>query len=255
MISSLEWAQRVAGLTCSAAVCRWMGTLDIRSVDYDSTADMVSPDYTGQAIFIFWHEYILIPFYLRSRCRATMLLSRHSDAQWLYHTARFMGLHAVRGSSRRGGSAALIELMHAARDMNVIITPDGPRGPRRQLAPGAIYLSSKLGLPLIAAGFGCDRPWRMPTWDQFAVPRLYSRVRVVLGPRLHIPPRLDRDGVEHYRGEVERLLNRLTDEAEQWAASGRGKADQRVVRRQLAPRRATPVVPAVELPRRRRTAA
>ncbi len=255
MIFRYELAQRAAGLSFSAGVCQWMNTLDYRAVYYDPTADMVSPDYTGQAIFVFWHEYILLPFYLRSKCKATMLLSRHSDAQWLYHTARFMGLHAVRGSTSRGGSSALIELMHASRDMNIIITPDGPRGPRRQLAPGAIYLSSKLGLPLIATGFGCDRPWRMPTWDRFAVPRLYSRVRAVVGPRLHIPHGLDRGGIEHYRGEVELLLNRLTDEAEQWAVSGRRKADQQVVRREPAARRATPVVPAIEMPRGRRAAA
>ena len=45
--------------------------------------------------------------------------------------------------------------------MHLTITPDGPRGPRRQLAPGAIYLASKLGLPLVVMGYGYDRPWRV----------------------------------------------------------------------------------------------
>lgn len=104
--------------------------------------------------------------------------------------------------------------------MNLAITPDGPRGPRRCLAPGRVFLASKLNLPLVPFGIGYDRPWRMPTWDRFALPRPYSRARVVTGPRLHIPPDLDRESLEIHRQYVESLLNQLTDEAERWAASG-----------------------------------
>ena len=55
--------------------------------------------------------------------------------------------------------------------MNLTITPDGPRGPRRQLAQGPVYLASKLGMPIVAMGFGYDRPWRFNSWDRFAIPR------------------------------------------------------------------------------------
>ena len=55
--------------------------------------------------------------------------------------------------------------------MHLTITPDGPHGPRRRMAPGPIYLASKLGLPLVLMGYAYDRPWRLPSWDRFAVPR------------------------------------------------------------------------------------
>jgi hypothetical protein len=111
--------------------------------------------------------------------------------------------------------------------MHLTITPDGPRGPRRQLAPGCVFLASKLGLPLVAMGFGYDRPWRVRSaWDQFAVPRLGSRARAVVSGEVFIPPDLDRDGLEHHRQETERLLNRLTDEAESWAVSKNRKVGQ-----------------------------
>ncbi len=81
-------------------------------------------------------------------------------------------------------------------------------------------------------GYGYDRPWRFKSWDRFAVPRPFSRARAVVSPMLHIPPNLDRDGIEHYRRETERMLNRLTLEAEAWAEAGTRKVNEFVVRRE-----------------------
>jgi hypothetical protein len=89
-----------------------------------------------------------------------------------------------------------------------------------------------LGLPLVLLGMGYDRPWRMRTWDRFAIPRLGSRSRGVLSPAINIPPHLDRAGLEHYRLQIERLLNRLTLEAEAWAESGTIKIGEQPVRRE-----------------------
>jgi lysophospholipid acyltransferase (LPLAT)-like uncharacterized protein len=80
-------------------------------------------------------------------------------------------------------------------------------------------------------GMGYDRPWRVNSWDRFAIPRPGSRARGVVSPACTIPPNLDRDGLEHYRLHVEQLLNRLTDEAEAWARSGTSKTCQQSVRR------------------------
>jgi hypothetical protein len=147
-----------------------------------------------------------------------------------------MGFDVVRGSTYRGSVAAVRELMRRGRRMHLTITPDGPRGPRRRMAQGPVYLSSRLGLPLVLMGLGYDRPWRLRTWDRFAVPRLGTRARAVVSGRIHIPPNLDRDGIEHYRRRMERLLERLTREAEAWAEAGTGKQGQVPVSRQPAAR-------------------
>lgn len=215
------WVHQLGGFLAAHAVRGWMSTLDYQGAFYDPAVDPAHSACQGQKIYVFWHEYILFPFYLRGHNNLAMLLSRHQDAEMLSHAAHHLGYEFVRGSSRKGGAAALRELLRRSGRMHLAITPDGPRGPRRTLAQGPIYLSSKLGLPLVAMGYGFDRPWRMPTWDRFALPRPYSRARGVVSREIQIPPDLDRDGLEHYRGEVERLLNRLTDEAEAWAASGR----------------------------------
>jgi hypothetical protein len=236
---------KLGGLLGAAAVRWWMSTLDYKAAYYDRTIDPVYPECEGQKIYIFWHEYILFPLYLRGHCNLAMLLSRHRDAEILSCAAYHLGFDFVRGSTNRGGVTAIRELLRKSRQMNLTITPDGPRGPRRRLAPGAIYLASRLGLPLVVMGYGYDRPWRIrAAWDQFAIPRPFSRARAVPSPPIYVPPNLDRDGAEYFRQKIEQLLNRLTDEAESWAESGCRKLGQAAVRRQTAPlgrlRRADP---------------
>lgn len=226
---------KTAGLLAATVVRQWMSTLDYRVSFYDPSVDPVSPDWSGQKLYLFWHEYILFPLFLRGHSNLAMLLSRHNDAEILSHAAHHLGFEFVRGSTSRGGTAALRELLRRSRNMNLTITPDGPRGPRRVLAQGPIYLSSKLQMPIVLLGLGYDRPWRAQSWDRFAIPKPYSRARAVVSPAMHIPPDLDRAGIEHYRLQVERVLNRLTSEAEAWAESGTRKLAERAVRREPSP--------------------
>ncbi len=229
---------KIGGLLGSAAVRWWMGTLDYQVAYEDPLIDPVFPECRGQKIYIFWHEYIPFPLYLRGHCNLAMLLSRHRDAEILSHMAYHLGFAFVRGSTNRGGVAALREMLARSRSMHLTITPDGPRGPRRKLAPGCVYLASKLGLPLVVMGYGYDRPWRVRSaWDQFAVPRPYSRARAIASREIFIPPDLDREGLEQFRQEIEQLLNRLTREAEAWAASGIRRPGQVKVERRTAPLR------------------
>lgn len=227
-----RFAMKLGGLLAASAVRNWMATLDYKAAFYDPAVDPVDPRCRGHKIYVFWHENILIPLYTRGHCNLAMLLSRHRDADILLEVARHLGFDYVRGSTFGGGGTALRELARKAERMNLAITPDGPRGPRRVLAQGPVYLASTLGLPLVAMGFGYDRPWRLNSWDRFAVPRPCSRARAVVGPAMTIPAQLDRGGVEHYRLQVERVLNRLTLEAEAWAEAGTTKINEVPARRE-----------------------
>jgi len=219
-------------LVSTAAIRRLMGTLDYK-VDFgDPDADPVSGRYRGAKIYVFWHENILMPLYLRGHSNISMLLSRHWDANVLDRVARMMGFGVVRGSTFHGGSAALRELAQRAATGNLTITPDGPRGPKRRLAPGCVFLASTLGIPIVAMGLGYDRPWRLGTWDRFAVPRPWSRARGIVSRPIAVPPSLDRDGIEHHRLGVERLLAHLSDEAEAWATAGTRREGQATVRKE-----------------------
>ncbi len=231
-------SNRLGGLAASFAIRSWMSTCDFQGAYYDPTVDPVRTDFAGPVIAIFWHEYLLVPFYLRGRSGSAILTSQHRDADWLSEAARHMGFETIRGSTYRGGSRALLKLMRSRGTRNLGIACDGPRGPRRHLAQGPVYLSSRLQIPLITYGIGVDRCWRMASWDQFAVPRPGARIRLIMGPRMQIPRDIRRDGVEHYRLHVQDVLLRLTWEAEAWAASGTRKVGQTPLVRKPASRRA-----------------
>lgn len=237
-----SWLANLGGLVAAQGILSYMHTLDARAVFYDRTVDPIV-GIGRPRIYVFWHEYILLPLSLRGHCHLAMLLSQHRDADILARVAHHVGFDCVRGSTRRGGAKAIWELEDRSRRQHLTITPDGPRGPRRQLAQGPVYLASRLRLPLVAMGFGYDRPWRMNSWDRFAVPRPFSRARAVIGPPMILPPDLDRDGLEQCRRRVEELLNCLTVEAEAWATAGTRKTGERVVRAQFGPRPQWPIEP------------
>jgi lysophospholipid acyltransferase (LPLAT)-like uncharacterized protein len=217
---------KTTALVTQGVVRSWMSTLDFKAATYDLSVDPASPTCRTRGIYIFWHEYIPLLMYLRGNCDLAMLMSRHRDADILSRLALHFGFDFVRGSTRRGGDGALREMIRKSRSMHLTITPDGPRGPRRELTAGCIYLASKLEMPIIAMGLGYDRPWRLSTWDQFAVPRPFSRARIVASPRLWVPKDLDREGIEHYRKKTETFLERMTVEAEAWAEANTSKKNQ-----------------------------
>ena len=194
-------------------------SLDIRVAHHDRSVDPSRPEFQGKGIYVFWHEYLAFPLGLMGHYNFTMLASQHRDADWLINAADYLGFGVVRGSTNRGGSQAIRELKRCARYGSIAITPDGPRGPRREMALGAIFLASRLELPIIPVGFGYDKPRRFKTWDAFAVPRPMSRARCIMGPRLSIPRRAGRDELENHRKQIQEWLDVLTQASEDWAAS------------------------------------
>ena len=177
----------------------------------------------GPKIYVIWHESILAPIYLRAHCRIAILISRHRDADVLASVARHAGFGCVRGSTNNGGSEALRELSDYSRENHIVFTPDGPRGPRRVMAPGPVILAMRTGLPIVPIAMGYQKAWRMKTWDRFALPKPFSNVYFWMGSELFLKNRsdqatLDRDEVEEARKWVESELNRCTDSAEAWAA-------------------------------------
>lgn len=214
--------QRVGGLALSLLIRFWMRTVNYRVCRYDATVDPILTEFRGPVLFLLWHEYVLIPFYLRRFARLGILASRHRDAESLSQMALMNGFQVFRGSSGRGGVGVLKTLLNQPENSGLVITPDGPRGPRREMAAGAIFLASKLQMPLVPVGLGMERPWRnQRSWDKFAIPRAGSNARAIIGPRINIPAELKRDELEHYRQSVQRSLLALTVAAEEWAHDGR----------------------------------
>lgn len=211
---------RTAGFAAISCLNGLMRTLEIKAAYYDPRVDPAYPEGDRPRIYVFWHENLGLPIFLRKHSKMAALLSRHRDADVLEQLVLSLGFECVRGSTARGGIEAIRELLKKGTRVHLAITPDGPRGPRRSFTPGAIFLASRLQMPIVPLGFGFDKPFRFNSWDRFALPRPWSRARVLAGPEIYVPPHLPRHDVEHFRVRVEAFLNYLSDEAESWACSG-----------------------------------
>jgi lysophospholipid acyltransferase (LPLAT)-like uncharacterized protein len=181
------------------------------------------PELIGNAqyIYAFWHEHLFMPACVYGRPDTAVLIGQHADGEIIAQVAERFGFRVVRGSTTRGGTAALLQMLRkgwGAR--HLAITPDGPRGPRRKCQFGAVYLASRTGLPIVVGGFGFSHCWRAGSWDRFAVPLPFSRVRCVTAHPIRVPPGLSAPELEPYQRAVEELADLAIAVAERWAETG-----------------------------------
>jgi lysophospholipid acyltransferase (LPLAT)-like uncharacterized protein len=162
-----------------------------------------------------WHEAVPIGASEYST-RFQWLVSQHLDGELVARIVGHFRAGTVRGSTTRGGAQALLELMRQSEG-HVGVIPDGPRGPRRQVQVGLIFLAALTGLPIVPCGMGFGRAWRLRSWDRFALPCPGSAVDCVVGTPIHVPRSLNRGALERYRQLVESEMLRLTELAEQRA--------------------------------------
>ena len=115
------------------------------------------------------------------------------------------------GSSSRGGTDALRELTRAVRaGREVVVVPDGPRGPREVLKPGVIVLARLSGAPIVPMAVGASREWRLRSWDEFRIPLPFARCVVRFGEPIRVSRTADRAAEEAARKEVEAALRGLS---------------------------------------------
>ncbi|MCS7015439.1 MAG: lysophospholipid acyltransferase family protein [Gemmatales bacterium] len=212
---------RLAATLTAPVLKMWMGTLSYRFSPECRWVHPLSERVQQRLIYAIWHEALLVPAGLASQRPVVTLISQHADGEWIAHMCRCFGVRVVRGSSRRGGTQALRELIENHSSCHVLLTPDGPRGPRRNVQPGVIYLASRTGLPIIPVGVGFQQAWRFRSWDRFALPVPGSTVYVVVHQPIFIPPDLNRDRLTPYCQQLQTALDRATHRAELWAANGR----------------------------------
>ncbi len=138
-------------------------------------------------IHVFWHAHILMMVYSYVGPRLLFLISRHRDGALIADTVERFGFPSARGSSTRGGSAALREMLRAIRDGSDIgFTPDGPKGPARRVQHGAVAAARAAQVPIIPVAIGVDRLWRLKTWDRFIIPKPFSQALLAYGEPVNV---------------------------------------------------------------------
>jgi len=164
-------------------------------------------------VFAFWHARLL-PLVFTHRGRdAMVLISRHRDGELIARIMERLGFRAARGSSTRGGEQGARELLRELGARRQIgITPDGPRGPAERAKPGAVFLASQSGLPIVPVASAASSAWVLRSWDGFRVPRPFARVVVGYGDPIVVPAALDAAAVEAWRARLEQAIAAVTRE-------------------------------------------
>jgi lysophospholipid acyltransferase (LPLAT)-like uncharacterized protein len=184
-------------------------TLRYRLLD---EAGFLNGPYPTPVIMLIWHNRILAmpALFVRrypNRKGLVVLTSPSRDGAYLAEFVRNFRMGAVRGSSSRRGAAALLHLTRRIEEQyDICITPDGPRGPRYQLQPGALLLAQRAGVPLMPFLIEYSRYWRLKSWDGFAIPKPFSHVTVTLLPLITVPPDLSQQGFECLRAGIEAAM-------------------------------------------------
>ena len=161
-----------------------------------------------------WHGRMVVALHHHQGRDMSVLVSPSDDGSLVLPLLASFGQRAIRGSSNRSSARALRAMLdELGAGGTVVITPDGPRGPRHSMNNGLAWMAKVTGFPVLPCGFVCDRAWHFKSWDAFTIPRPRARLALVYGAPLEV----DSDA-----GEPE--LARATDEirARMLAAEARG---------------------------------
>jgi len=185
----------------------------------EDPADLLANIQQQPAILATWHNRLFLVPYLfqkywniRQRGKIAVMVSASKDGERLVRVLKKFDLICVRGSSSRRGNTALLEmtrLVQAGADAG--ITPDGPRGPKYQVADGIISLAQLTGAPVIPISYVLSHKIELNSWDGFMIPLPFGRAILRVGARVTVPAAASVDEREHKRLELETILKSLSE--------------------------------------------
>lgn len=169
----------------------------------------------GQIILAFWHGRLLIIPQVYPRRRLTALISLSKDGELISRMLGHLGVRSVRGSSSRGGFGGVKGLLQAARNGDdLVITPDGPRGPSMKAQKGIVQIASKTGLPIMPVSFSAEKKKVFKSWDSFLLPYPFTRGVFVAALPQYVASGASEEELEKERRKLERALTELTKKAD-----------------------------------------
>ena len=191
----------------------WARTL---RYEIDDRLGVVGKPINENYIAALWHNRLLLISYVLKRFTphrpGAGLISASRDGDLVTDLTERFGFDVVRGSSSRLGASAILELTAVlASGRDVLITPDGPRGPAYDLGPGIIFLAQKSGAAVVPINMEYSAYWRVKSWDKFVLPRPFSKVRVIFGQPHHVKSTRTPDEFEAERLRLQNAMMALVE--------------------------------------------
>ncbi len=211
------------GLTLGFSYVRWVGTSTKWHLEGEEHFFLERAK-GKPIIFVFWHQQLMMmPFFYRAivrRLQASVLISRSRDGGLLSDLIKKFDLFPIRGSSSRGGTAAVLQLTRRIEQgIDLAMTPDGPRGPRCQVQEGAVALASLTGAPILPVAVEVEKKKELNTWDGFKIPFPYNRGTLIVGPAIYVQSNIEDEHLRLKMNEVQKALDEVNERAKKSVVS------------------------------------
>ncbi len=171
--------------------------------------------------YCLWHDGITLASFARRPRECAILVSRHNDGSLLANALKSLGMKPIRGSSSKGGARAARQVIEETRELHFTITPDGPRGPRREVKDGIVFLASKTQHPVVPTYALATREWHIKgSWTDMALPKPFAKCFLFGGEPIQVPSKLTREQLVEYRERLQAEMDRLELIARKYVESG-----------------------------------
>ncbi len=196
----------------------WLLQIWARTLRYkiDDRAGVIGAPPNERYIGALWHNRLLLfPFILKRylpQREGAALISMSRDGAILADLVERFGYAVVRGSSSRKGASAMRQLAEViAAGKDVVITPDGPRGPAYELGQGIVYLAQQSGAAVVPVNMEYSSCWRVKSWDRFILPKPFSTVRVIFGQPHRVAQTSNEEDFERERQRLQQAMLDLVE--------------------------------------------
>ena len=140
-------------------------------------------------VLMFWHRFLLLPFFYLKNRDATILVGTHFDAKILSLVGAHLGYSQIKGSSHRKPLSTAVQLLKALENdkATILTTPDGPRGPEFKVKTGTLKIIQRANAVIIPIGAASTKYRVFNSWDRFYLPKVFSKNILVFGTPILLP--------------------------------------------------------------------
>ena len=169
-------------------------------------------------IYTFWHNRVFLATYFWRRRGIVVMTSQSFDGEYIARFIQRFGYGAARGSSTRGATGAIVEMVRLMRTgCPTAFTIDGPKGPRYVAKMGAVLIAKKTGNPILPFTITARKSWEAKkSWDGFQTPKPFTRARVYIARPIYVPSDATDEVLEAKRDELQRALDQINQQGEEW---------------------------------------
>jgi lysophospholipid acyltransferase (LPLAT)-like uncharacterized protein len=169
-------------------------------------------------IYTFWHDRIFLSTYFWRHRNIVVMTSQSFDGEYIARFIQRFGYGSIRGSSSRGGSRALFEMIKTMRTAHpTAFTVDGPRGPRYEAKLGPVILAKKTGNPMLPFVVEPRKFWTVKSWDKMQIPKPFTRALTIIGAPIYVEPDANDADIESKLSELQHSLDDLVNQGKEWS--------------------------------------